>query len=122
MSDVVSVVPEDMLTDTNRFAPLSPHSSQVSAEVVDWGVVELPEFDAVVVPSDMSDFYQPILATQPPGIPGIYGKCGPVGCRVTGVRRRLYHRVGYATGCEPVCATQLAGVVGVALVIGATVT
>ena len=54
MSDVVSVVPEDMLTDMSRFAPLSPQSSPLSTEVVDQGVVEPPEFDAVVVPLDMS--------------------------------------------------------------------
>ena len=68
------------------------------------------------------DYYEPILVIQPPGIPGIYGKCGPVGCRVAGVRRRSYRGVRYATGCEPVCATQPTVVAGVTLVIGATVT
>ena len=54
VSDVVSVVPEDMLMDKSRFAPLRPQSSTVFTEVVDWGVVESPEFGTVVVPSDMS--------------------------------------------------------------------
>ena len=54
VSDVVSVVPVDMLTETSRFAPLSPQCSPVSTVVVDQGVVESPEFDAAVVSSDMS--------------------------------------------------------------------
>ena len=37
VSDVVSVVPEDMLMDTSRFAPLRPQSSPVSIEAVDQG-------------------------------------------------------------------------------------
>ena len=113
MSDVVSVVPEDIITDTNRFAPLSHQGSPVSTEVVDHlggggGIEDSPEFDCCRAFAYV-DYYEPILATQPPGIPGMYGKYRPVGCRVIGVRRRSYRRVGYATGCEPVCATQPTG-------------
>ena len=46
--------PRPTLPVTSRFAPLSPQGSPVSTEVVDRGVVESPEFDAAVVPSDMS--------------------------------------------------------------------
>ena len=49
VSDVVSVMPVDMLPDTSRFGPLRPQCSPVSPEVVDWGVVESPEFAAAVV-------------------------------------------------------------------------
>ena len=51
--DIVYVVPVDMFSATSRFVPLIPQGSPVSTEVVDRGVVESPEFDAVVVPSDM---------------------------------------------------------------------
>ena len=54
MSNVVPVVPVDLLPDTSRFVPLSPQCSPVSAEFVDQRVVESPELDAAVVCLDIS--------------------------------------------------------------------
>ena len=135
------MVPEDMLTDTNQFAPLSPQNLPVSTQVVDRGVVESPEFDAVVVPLShwclqrlWTGFVEsPEFALlsylricrllradsrhSTPGIPGIYGKCGPVGCRVTGViELDVLPDVSQFTLLKPT------GVAVVALVIAATVT
>ena len=43
VSDVVPVVPVDLLSETNWFVPRSPQLLPVSTEVVDPGVVESPE-------------------------------------------------------------------------------
>ena len=69
VSDVVSVVSLDMLSATSLCAPLSPQGSPVFTEVVDWGVVESPVSDAVVVPSDVSSVTCWFMPLNPQGSP-----------------------------------------------------
>ena len=69
VSDVVSVVSLDMLSATNRFAPLSSQGSPVSTEDVDRGVVESPVSDTAVVPSDMSSATCRFTPLNPQGSP-----------------------------------------------------
>ena len=71
VSDVVSVMPVDMLLATSRFASLSPQCSPVSAEVVDrgCGVAGIRPCCHVF---GYVDYYDPVLTIQPPVFTGVY--------------------------------------------------
>ena len=63
VSNVVLVVPVDLLSETSWFVSHSPQLSPVSAEFVDRGVVESPELC-----SDMSTIMSQFSPLKPPGL------------------------------------------------------